>query len=59
MMDGSDEARPPVGIFGIPRSTRVALWDLAGQILEANDAFLRIVGYEREDLVSGVCAGRT
>jgi PAS domain S-box-containing protein len=33
-----------VGIF---------IWDLGGQILEANDAFLRIVGYEREDLVSG------
>ncbi|CAB3806964.1 Adaptive-response sensory-kinase SasA [Pararobbsia alpina] len=33
-----------VGIF---------IWDLSGQILEANDAFLRIVGYEREDLVSG------
>ena len=33
-----------VGIF---------IWDLEGQILEANDAFLRIVGYEREDLVSG------
>ncbi|CAB3796427.1 trifunctional serine/threonine-protein kinase/ATP-binding protein/sensor histidine kinase [Pararobbsia alpina] len=33
-----------VGIF---------IWDLAGQILEANDAFLRIVGYDREDLMSG------
>ncbi|MFL9909606.1 trifunctional serine/threonine-protein kinase/ATP-binding protein/sensor histidine kinase [Paraburkholderia sp. RL17-337-BIB-A] len=33
-----------VGIF---------IWDLAGQILDANDAFLRIVGYDREDLVSG------
>jgi PAS domain S-box-containing protein len=27
--------------------------DLDGRILEANDAFLRMVGYEREDLVSG------
>ena len=27
--------------------------DLDGQIIEANDAFLRMVGYEREDLVSG------
>jgi PAS domain S-box-containing protein len=27
--------------------------DLGGQIIEANDAFLRMVGYEREDLVSG------
>jgi PAS domain S-box-containing protein len=33
-----------VGIF---------IWDLEGRILEANDAFLRIVGYGREDLVSG------
>jgi PAS domain S-box-containing protein len=34
-----------VGIF---------IWDLAGEILEANDAFLRIVGYERGDLASGL-----
>ena len=27
--------------------------DLDGQIIEANDAFLRMVGYDREDLVSG------
>jgi PAS domain S-box-containing protein len=27
--------------------------DLEGRIFEANDAFLRIVGYDREDLVSG------
>ena len=27
--------------------------DREGRILEANDAFLRIVGYDREDLVSG------
>jgi PAS domain S-box-containing protein len=27
--------------------------NLEGRILEANDAFLRIVGYDREDLVSG------
>jgi PAS domain S-box-containing protein len=31
----------------------VFIWDLEGHILEANDAFLRIVGYGREDLVSG------
>jgi PAS domain S-box-containing protein len=31
----------------------IQFWDLDGTILEANDAFLRIVGYEREDLVSG------
>jgi PAS domain S-box-containing protein len=27
--------------------------DLDGQIIEANDAFLRMVGYAREDLISG------
>jgi PAS domain S-box-containing protein len=31
----------------------IMIWDLTGRILEANDAFLRIVGYGREDLVSG------
>ena len=33
-----------VGIF---------IWDFEGRILEANDALLRMVGYEREDLASG------
>jgi PAS domain S-box-containing protein len=32
-----------VGIF---------IWDFEGRILEANDAFLRIVGYDRDDLVA-------
>jgi PAS domain S-box-containing protein len=31
----------------------IFIWDLDGRIIEANDAFLRIVGYEHEDLVSG------
>jgi PAS domain S-box-containing protein len=31
----------------------ILIWDLDGTILEANGAFLRMVGYEREDLVSG------
>jgi PAS domain-containing protein len=31
----------------------IMFWDLEGRILDANDAFLRMVGYEREDLVSG------
>ncbi len=31
----------------------IVIWDLEGRILEANDAFLRIVGYDRDDLVSG------
>ena len=33
-----------VGIF---------LWDFDGRVLQANDAFLRLVGYEREDLAAG------
>src|SRR5262249_55755195 len=28
----------------------IIIWELGGRILEANDAFLRIVGYDREDL---------
>ncbi len=31
----------------------IFIWKLQGQIVEANDAFLRIVGYDREDLVAG------
>jgi PAS domain S-box-containing protein len=31
----------------------IIIADREGRILEANDAFLRIVGYDREDLVSG------
>ena len=31
----------------------INIWDLDGRILEANEMFLRIVGYEREDLLSG------
>ncbi|MDQ1556794.1 MAG: hypothetical protein QOI02_1796, partial [Actinomycetota bacterium] len=31
----------------------IFFWDLEGPILGANDAFLRIVGYDREDLVAG------
>src|SRR6267154_756161 len=31
----------------------IQIWDLDGTILEANDAFLRMVGYEREDLLAG------
>jgi len=32
----------------------ILIIDLGGQIIEANDAFLRMVGYAREDLVSGM-----
>jgi PAS domain S-box-containing protein len=31
----------------------IFIWDLEGRILEANDAFLRMGGYDREDLISG------
>lgn len=31
----------------------IFVWDIEGRILEANDAFLRMVGYPREDLAAG------
>jgi PAS domain S-box-containing protein len=31
----------------------ICIWDFEGQILEANDAFLKIVSYDREDFVAG------
>ena len=31
----------------------IFIWELDGRILEANDAFLRIVGFDREDLAAG------
>ena len=31
----------------------IFIWDFDGRILEANEAFLRIVGYDHEDLVAG------
>jgi PAS domain S-box-containing protein len=31
----------------------IFVWDLDGRIIDANEAFLRIVGYDRDDLVSG------
>ena len=38
----------------------IVIWDFEGRILDANDAFLHMVGYDRDDLVSQVvCAGRT
>jgi PAS domain S-box-containing protein len=30
----------------------IFIWEFEGRILEANDAFLRIVGYDREDLLA-------
>ena len=31
----------------------IVVWDVQGRILEANDAFLHLVGYDRGDLASG------
>src|SRR6478735_8771735 len=31
----------------------ICIWNVEGWIIEANEAFLRIVGYHREDLLSG------
>jgi PAS domain S-box-containing protein len=31
----------------------IIIWEIEGQIFEANDAFLRIIGYDREDLAAG------
>jgi PAS domain S-box-containing protein len=31
----------------------IFIWELEGRILEANDAFLRMVGFDSEDVVSG------
>src|SRR6476659_7240890 len=31
----------------------IFIWDFEGRILEANEAFLRIVGYDHEDLIAG------
>ena len=31
----------------------IFIWEFEGRIFEANDAFLRIVGYDREDLMAG------
>ncbi len=32
----------------------VVIWDLDGRLLDANDAFLRMVGYDREDVKAGL-----
>jgi PAS domain S-box-containing protein len=31
----------------------IFFWEIEGRIIEANDTFLRMVGYDREDLLSG------
>jgi PAS domain S-box-containing protein len=37
----------------------IFLWELDGRIIEANDAFLRMVGYDHEDIASGRMAWTT
>jgi PAS domain S-box-containing protein len=37
----------------------IFIWTLDGQVLDANEAFLRIVGYDRDDLASGRVNWRT
>jgi PAS domain S-box-containing protein len=32
----------------------VVIWDMDGRLLDANDAFLRMVGYDREDVKAGL-----
>jgi PAS domain S-box-containing protein len=36
----------------------IVIWNVEGRILEANEAFLRMVGHSREDLVSGIVSWR-
>jgi PAS domain S-box-containing protein len=31
----------------------IFMWDLGGRIIDANDAFLRVIGYDRVDLTAG------
>ncbi len=63
-------ARRPVqsGGFLVDPRLRAALdietvgaivFDMAGQVIEANDAFLAMSGYDRDDLERGLLAGRT
>ena len=40
------------GLFGSPM-IGILFWDSAGAITDANDAFLQLVGYSREDLDAG------
>ncbi|WP_284270774.1 ATP-binding protein [Bradyrhizobium iriomotense] len=37
----------------------IIIWELEGRIFEANDEFLRIIGYDREDLAAGRLHRRT
>ena len=37
----------------------IVLWTLDGRIIEANDAYLALIGYDRDDLLSGRSSGAT
>src|SRR4029077_1866294 len=39
----------------------IFMWDFDGRILQANDAFLQMIGYDRQDLIAGRirCSGLT
>ena len=37
----------------------IVIWDFQGRIIEANEAFLDMLGYGREDLISGRMGGRS
>jgi len=39
--------------LSIPTSSEFSLWDFDGRILEANDEFLGMVGYDREEPARG------
>jgi len=58
--DSSQNAKRRFGAWVDANIIGIFIWDFEGRIIEANDAFLRMVGYDREDLVSGSAyAGRT
>ena len=46
-------ARRRSGAWWTPNIIGVFVGDFDGRILEANDAFLRIVGFDRQDLAAG------
>jgi PAS domain S-box-containing protein len=45
----TDDAR----LAAIERGVGILFWETDGRIIEANDEFLHIVGYDREDIASG------
>jgi len=47
------DAKRRFGAWSIPNVMGIFIWDFEGRFLEANDEFLRMVGYDREDLLAG------